>query len=481
MSKKRYPIEEMTYRAQCYALARTTYQKPLVWVAADGAVFVKEPCAYSGDGWISAAFRFDDPATAFKAMERHRMELVFVDEEFRAIADDGTVVYGASYADAIAGCAISKVFGKKGIRIGAQAGLAPWAVCGGRQMSTNEKIIKDNQLIRESVAKWEAKVALHAAGKGTNCSASADDCPLCLVYRGGYVPCDGCPVRERTGSPYCRGTPYVAYTNVAYTSYVPPAGDRAAAAAARLKVLPQAEVDFLKSLIKEEVTELPPPPPVTLNDEQGLYVIASNGGYSCLGYAVARDHAAYIAETIGDSSLALTPEEFGTLAGYAKYTKAVECWGMHPTTLRKTYYGPGVPSQVRSLLDDLLRNSVRVRLILGDSETCRAWLEDFDVVGTIGRSGGSLRVPLLCIDGDLGGGAILCQNILGVMDMRDGGWLYKHPELTFPLITVSPIDGKFRVSADGATYATFPTADKAFAYAAFMSGGWVEPAAFQQE
>lgn len=123
MSKKRYPIEELTYRAQCYALARTTYPKSRVWVATDGVVFVKEPCAGSGDGWISILFCFDDPATAFKTMERHRMELVFADEEFRAIADDGTVAYGVSYADAIAGCAVNKVFGKKGIRIGRKLAL----------------------------------------------------------------------------------------------------------------------------------------------------------------------------------------------------------------------------------------------------------------------------------------------------------------------------------------------------------------------
>lgn len=44
-----------------------------------------------------------------------------------------------------------------------------------------------------------------------------------------------------------------------------------------------------------------------------------------------------------------------------------------------------------------------VRIWLGDTQTGRAWAEENDVIGTIGRSTGTMEVPLLVEAGELAG------------------------------------------------------------------------------
>jgi hypothetical protein len=78
--------------------------------------------------------------------------------------------------------------------------------------------------LQESIQKWEKL----AEGNGDR-APSQYTCPLCILYhRDG---CKDCPVHERTGQQYCRGTPYMDY-------YYVGSKDNA-----------QKELDFLKSLL----------------------------------------------------------------------------------------------------------------------------------------------------------------------------------------------------------------------------------------
>lgn len=103
---------------------------------------------------------------------------------------------------------------------------------------------------------------------------------------------------------------------------------------------------------------------VSLNAERALYVIPAGGGYTCFGFANARDHAGQIAERLQRPSLAFDADDFGTLAGYAKYQAAVQAWAGSPQS-RQTYFDPGTDPKAARVLERCRREDTKVRLILG--------------------------------------------------------------------------------------------------------------------
>ena len=54
---------------------------------------------------------------------------------------------------------------------------------------------------------------------------------------------------------------------------------------------------------------------VSINAAQQRYVIDCGEGYTCLGFANARDHANEIACKLGRADLSFTDEDYATLAG----------------------------------------------------------------------------------------------------------------------------------------------------------------------
>jgi hypothetical protein len=173
-------------------------------------------------------------------------------------------------------------------------------------------------------------------------------------------------------------------------------------------------------------SEATPMESVTLNHEQRLYVIAQGGGYSCLGFDNARNHAHQIARRLGQPDLAFTAKEHDTLAGYRKYQAAARAWGQSPLA-RDTYFDPETSPDVVKVLEVCRKTRCQVRLIFGDTMTGQSWFDEFDVVGRIGRSTGWLKVPLLIEAGEAGGGAILTACLLCIIDWHSGEALYTHP------------------------------------------------------
>ena len=143
---------------------------------------------------------------------------------------------------------------------------------------------------------------------------------------------------------------------------------------------------------------------IGINAEQQLYVIDSSEGYTLFGFANARDHANLIAHRLGRADLAFTNEDYATLAGYDKYRHAVDAWCRSPLTCT-TYFDPGTDAQAAKVLESCRRRERKVRLVLGDTRSGEPWLEEHDVVGRIGRSTGTLKVPLLIEAGDHGSSA----------------------------------------------------------------------------
>lgn len=220
---------------------------------------------------------------------------------------------------------------------------------------------------------------------------------------------------------------------------------------------------------------------VTLNHEQRLYVIAHDGGYSCLGFDNARSHADQIAQRLRQPDLAFMGEEHDTLAGYRKYQAATRAWGQSPLT-RDTYFDCGTSPKVTRVLEACRKTRCQVRLIFGDTTTGQSWFDEFDVVGRIGRSTGWLKVPLLIESGEAGGGAILTACLLCIIDWHSGEALYTHPAYQVPELRLVPTGDAglpWGVEHQQSELARFHDIGKGSAYLAFMRGESIEPRVFR--
>lgn len=227
--------------------------------------------------------------------------------------------------------------------------------------------------------------------------------------------------------------------------------------------------------------KLRPTPQVTLNTEQKLYVITTDYGYSCFGFDNARDHANQMAQRLNRADLSFTPSDYAALAGYRKYEEAVSTWSRSSLT-RQTYFDPGTDPKVATVLETRRQTSGKVRLVLGNTCTGAPWLNEYDVVGKIGRSDGSLKIPLLVEDGESCGSAILTACVLNIIDWKSGRALYRHPAYLEPELSLQPSDVPERPWAVihlNEVIARFKEMGKACAYIAFMRGETIEPRVFQ--
>jgi hypothetical protein len=128
--------------------------------------------------------------------------------------------------------------------------------------------------------------------------------------------------------------------------------------------------------------------------------------------------------------------------------------------------------KVKELLTLLNHSRRRVRIWYGDTITGKAWNEEYDVTGIIGRSSGFAKIPLLIANRrSVGGGAILDHCIIRIDDTSARLTLYKHPNFHVDLhkndrneIVTSTREGMYIV------HARFDSAFKADKYLAFMNG-----------
>lgn len=103
---------------------------------------------------------------------------------------------------------------------------------------------------------------------------------------------------------------------------------------------------------------------------------------------------------------------------------------------RDLWFKKETPLQVCDALALAYARQLRVRIWLGDPVTGVAWTDEHDVVGTIGRSTGQRKVPLLINrTNSCGGGAVLDHCIVRIDRTDGGGTVYKHPKFTNPADT----------------------------------------------
>ena len=136
-----------------------------------------------------------------------------------------------------------------------------------------------------------------------------------------------------------------------------------------------------------------------------------------------------------------------------------------------THYDSRTPDKLVVELEKARRGKDFVRIFLGDAETGRDWLEEYDVCGFIGRSWGERKVPLILKShSSTAGPAILDYCIVKMM--VNGRVVYRHPKYVTPTFesVQSKEPGFTDVIANGDTIARFKTADKAEKWIAFMLG-----------
>ena len=100
-----------------------------------------------------------------------------------------------------------------------------------------------------------------------------------------------------------------------------------------------------------------------------------------------------------------------------------------------TSYHIGTTDEMVKELEKIRCAGLRVLLDYGDVETGQSWGEVFDTAGTIGRSMGPTKIPILLHNiRSTGGSGILDDCIVRILGSRDRNVIYKHPNYKEPLV-----------------------------------------------
>ena len=144
-------------------------------------------------------------------------------------------------------------------------------------------------------------------------------------------------------------------------------------------------------------------------------------------------------------------------------------------------YSGTVNDRLINVILRYINNRKRVRVWYGDTKTGRSWNEEYDVTGYIGRSGGSLHVPLLVNNSrSFGGGALSVGCIIRIDDIESHSTVWKvdnfHVEEMklvykegekYPYMVMQKKDGEADFTHN---IANFKSEKSALRYMQFMTG-----------
>lgn len=121
----------------------------------------------------------------------------------------------------------------------------------------------------------------------------------------------------------------------------------------------------------------------------------------------------------------------------------------------------------------------RIRIWYGNKQTGEAWNEEYDIAGTIGRSSGTIKVPILLkTKNSHFGGAILVGNIIRIDDIKDKRTLWQADNFHIGKMEVEIESGSeypYRVmqhkdSGEVQNVANFKDSNAALRWIDFMNG-----------
>ena len=160
---------------------------------------------------------------------------------------------------------------------------------------------------------------------------------------------------------------------------------------------------------------------------------------------------------------------------------------MHNTTKSATTFHQETPLRVRKILEQARVQGTVLRLFYGD-QNGRDWGEENDVCGYVGRSTGSIRVPLLLEplrDDDVlisapGGAPILDHCIVRIVHALNGHELWRRRNYRVPILYIKSGKDTFDVERQEQdkpceAIARFPTYEAAAGYQAFIQGFTARP------
>ena len=174
---------------------------------------------------------------------------------------------------------------------------------------------------------------------------------------------------------------------------------------------------------------------ITLNEAQKLYVIKTGRGFSCFGFDNAFKEATALADRIAakrpdlaDQALEQRPDpqDWGTMSVYNAWRHLVGMLSREKIDLG-TWFDPDTHPEVKRQLELAMRGGYRLSIEYGDRETGQS-RSDRPESGTISRSMGPMKVPLLIRKaGAYGGGAIADASIVKISESPGGRLLWQHP------------------------------------------------------
>lgn len=230
---------------------------------------------------------------------------------------------------------------------------------------------------------------------------------------------------------------------------------------------------------------------ITINQEQHLFVLKEGDGFSCLGFSVVYQRSKELAAKIkqyrilspGQEIEPILEADIGKIEQYALYQRLLQ---MVRGRKIGTFFNADTPTKVRNVLEECRKNGTEIRLFYGDIKTGRSWMEENDVLGTVGRSGGTLQTPLLIEKGECGGGSISDSCIIRIIDSTSRQDLYRHKLFFVPEMEIRPTEENLR--AEGYTHgvwvkskegnfenhANCKSMGKAAQFVAFMEGECTE-------
>lgn len=209
---------------------------------------------------------------------------------------------------------------------------------------------------------------------------------------------------------------------------------------------------------------------ISVNQDQGLFIKSFNGGCTTLGFDNVFQTLKKIVQRLG-LSLPVREEEKGTMTQYDLYQEAIKAYGA--ARLNETWHHPAALPEVCKIIDRCIKNDTHVRLFYGDTETGRDWGEENDVLGTIGRTTGPLKTPILVPKGECSGTTILEHCLVKIMDADTRRVLWTHERYQSPTFLITEDNTPklpFKATMNGQLAARFASFAKAAAWVAFMSG-----------
>lgn len=139
-----------------------------------------------------------------------------------------------------------------------------------------------------------------------------------------------------------------------------------------------------------------------------------------------------------------------------------------------TTYADSTDVKVIAIIENYMHSGKRLRVFYGDTVTGEDWGEENDVIGRIGRSMGTSKIPLLVYNRhSFGGGGIPCNSIVKIVDVASKRVLYRHSNYHQPVYTIKTSLAEnlpYMVYANDKNVANFKSATSASNWVLFMTG-----------